>query len=129
MDWYGPEAADVVHFCAESGLVDRLAPGLPLMSGEIAYAATHADALHLSDAILRRTPLGCSGHPGRDALVRAADVMGAVVGWSDSEKADQIAEVEGGTSVPLDGHQRPTRTSCTVLPPSTIDTCTAPGTS
>jgi len=94
MDWYGPEAADVVHACAESGLVDRLAPGLPLVSGEIGYAVTHANAIHLSDAVLRRTSLGCTGHPGGEALSRAADIMGALMGWSDAEKADQIAEVE-----------------------------------
>jgi glycerol-3-phosphate dehydrogenase len=93
-DWYGTESADVVHFCAESGLTGRLAAGAPVLTGEIAYAVVHADAVRLSDAVLRRTPLGSSGHPGRDALTRAAEVMGTACGWTPEARAAEVAAVE-----------------------------------
>jgi glycerol-3-phosphate dehydrogenase len=91
--WYGSEAPAVVVHCVERGLTDRL-PGSPLLSGEIAYAAEHADALRLDDAVLRRTPLGSAGPPAGDALERAAEVMGSCLGWSADERRQAMADVE-----------------------------------
>ena len=51
-------------------------------------------AVRLSDAVLRRTPLGSAGHPGRPALDRAADIMGSRLGWTAAMRAEEIAAVE-----------------------------------
>jgi glycerol-3-phosphate dehydrogenase len=92
--WYGTEASSVVEFCAERQLLERVAPGSPVLAGEIAYAVEHAGALHLADVVFRRTPLGSAGHPGSAALARAAAVMGDVRGWSDDEQQRERLAVE-----------------------------------
>ena len=73
--WYGTEASDVVTFAAQEGLL-ALIDSTPMLEGEIAYAAEHADAIRLDDAVRRRTPLGTAGHPGEAPLAQAAAVMG-----------------------------------------------------
>lgn len=92
--WYGTEASDIVRHAAETGSLDRLAPSTPVIAGEISYAATHADAQRLSDAVMRRTPLCAAGHPGTEALTRAAAVMAKVVRWSDDQRADEVTATE-----------------------------------
>ena len=92
---FGEGPIDVVYAQGPiGGLVDRLAPDIPLLSGEVAYAIEHADAVHLSDVVLRRTSLGSAGHPGPAALERAATIMAERLGWSDERRAQEIALVE-----------------------------------
>jgi glycerol-3-phosphate dehydrogenase len=92
--WYGTEAPDVVSFAAGHQLLDRVLPGSPVLSGEMAYAVDRSHAIHLTDAILRRTALGSTGHPGPQAVARAAVVMGARLGWSPRERTAEILAVE-----------------------------------
>jgi glycerol-3-phosphate dehydrogenase len=93
LDWYGTEAADVAAFSAAHGLLDPLDAGTPVIAGEIAYAATHAQARRLSDAVLRRTRLGSTGHPGDAALARAAAAMGRILDWTQERQAEEISAV------------------------------------
>jgi glycerol-3-phosphate dehydrogenase len=99
-DWYGSEAPDVLACAAARDLAHRLTDEHPILAGEIAYAATHADARHLDDAVLRRTPLGATGDPGSRALEAAADIMGAIRGWSDADRALEIARVRARYALP-----------------------------
>jgi glycerol-3-phosphate dehydrogenase len=92
--WYGTEASDVLRHAAAGRLLDRVHAGSPVLRGEIDYAVTHAQAAHLADAVLRRTPLGAAGHPGPEALRHAADVMAAKLGWTADRIADEIAQVD-----------------------------------
>lgn len=92
--WYGTEATEVVRHAAVAKLLDRIDDKHPMLCGEIDYAAFNAQAVHLADAVMRRTPLGSAGHPGRAALERAAAVMAARLGWSSERVADEIAAVE-----------------------------------
>jgi glycerol-3-phosphate dehydrogenase len=92
--WYGTEAPEVVHHARTGGLLDRLAPDSPVLAGEISYAMDHAAARRLADAVLRRTPLGSAGHPGRTALDRAADLMASRLGWDAARRDQEIALVE-----------------------------------
>lgn len=92
--WYGTEAPGVIRFAAEHQLLDRVAPTSPVLAGEIAYAVEHAHAVHLTDPILRRTALGSAGHPGPEAVARAATVMGTRLGWSPRERTAEILAVE-----------------------------------
>jgi glycerol-3-phosphate dehydrogenase len=61
---------------------------------EILYAARHEMALHLADAVLRRTNAGAGGHPGTAALNSAADVMAAEHAWTPERRAAEIRELE-----------------------------------
>jgi glycerol-3-phosphate dehydrogenase len=74
-------------------MLERLQPAHPILAGEIAYAAEHAEALHLDDAVLRRTPLGSAGDPGPEALTRAAAIMGRVLGWTPARQDTEVARV------------------------------------
>jgi glycerol-3-phosphate dehydrogenase len=92
--WYGTEASDVVRHAADTGRLDRIASTTPVISGEISYAAAHADAVRLADVVMRRTPLGAAGHPGHDALDRAAAIMANAGRWSDEDRAQEVRTVE-----------------------------------
>jgi len=57
---------------------------------QFAQAARSEMAVHLADAVLRRTELGLSRHLDRAVLSRAARVMAAVHGWSEAEIEAEI---------------------------------------
>ena len=65
-----------------------------MLGAEIAFAAREEMAVHLTDALLRRTDAGSAGHPGCDAVANAAKVMGDLLGWSDDRRREEIAAVE-----------------------------------
>ena len=92
--WYGTEAPDVARYAASMNDVERVCESSPVLAAEMAYAADRASAVHLSDAVLRRTALGSAGHPGKAALERAAEAMGARLGWTADARAVEIAATE-----------------------------------
>ena len=92
--WYGTEASDVVRHAAARNRLDRIDPRSPVLAGEIAYAAEREDAIRLADAVLRRTALGAAGHPGGEALARAAAIMAETCGWPDARRAEELAATE-----------------------------------
>ena len=92
--WYGTEASDVIRFAADAGSLDRLTGTHPALQAEIAYAVDHGQAQRLADAVLRRTVIGASVHPGQETLAQAAAIMGARLGWSDERRAAEIAAVD-----------------------------------
>jgi glycerol-3-phosphate dehydrogenase len=92
--WYGIEAADVVEHAAATGGLERLVAGSPALAGEVTYAAEHAAAAHLDDVVLRRTALAAAGHPGADAVRRAASLLAARAGWSVERTAAEIERVD-----------------------------------
>ena len=92
--WYGTEASDVVRHGAAARLLERLDGRRPILAAEIDYAALIGQAVHLADAVLRRTPLGSAGHPGRDVLERAAAIMASRLAWPPERVAEEIAAVE-----------------------------------
>ena len=92
--WYGTEASDVLQHAREANLLDRLAPQAPVLAGEISYAVERSAARRLSDAVLRRTPLGSAGHPGGGAFERAAAIMADRIGWDRARVDQELAAVE-----------------------------------
>jgi len=92
--WYGDEAASVVVHGAESGGLEQLTAGQPVLVCEITYAAEHASVMHLSDVVLRRTALSQAGHPEPGAIERAADVLAARLGWTEDRRRTEIAAAE-----------------------------------
>jgi glycerol-3-phosphate dehydrogenase len=92
--WYGTEATEIARFAAAIDQLERVSPHSPILAAEIAYAAKHAQAHHLNDAVLRRTALGSAGHPGRGALECAASVMSRTLGWTDEQRTAELAATE-----------------------------------
>ena len=109
--WYGTEASDVIRYCAARGLAQRLDAGTPIVAGEVAYAVDKTQARRLADAVLRRTPLGSAGHPGRAALDAAADVMAARLGWTPDLRQREIDDVLGRYPVAAAAEKAPAATA------------------
>lgn len=64
------------------------------VAAEITHAVQNEMALHLSDAILRRTNLGSGAHPGAAALSDVAAVMQPLLAWSDAKLREELAATE-----------------------------------
>jgi glycerol-3-phosphate dehydrogenase len=69
----------------------RLASDSPVIGAELVWAVRHEMALTLSDAVLRRTPLGALGYPGDAAVAQAASIVGRELGWSDERQRAEVA--------------------------------------
>jgi glycerol-3-phosphate dehydrogenase len=69
---------------------------------EILYAARAEMALKLADALVRRTEAGAAGHPGPDAVERAAAIMARAHGWDEWRTRNEIGEVEAFFQLPRD---------------------------
>ena len=78
----------------DPGTATALSRACGVTCAEVRHAVRHEMAVKLSDAVLRRTETGSAGHPGTDALRRAASVMAAELGWTDSRTQTEIHETE-----------------------------------
>ncbi|MEE4361172.1 MAG: glycerol-3-phosphate dehydrogenase/oxidase [Pseudomonadales bacterium] len=86
---YGTEAASVLELGAEP-----LVPGGQVMLGEVDWSVSMEAAHSLEDLIYRRTRAAWFSPQECAALLEpAARRMGALLGWSEAERARQIAAV------------------------------------
>lgn len=83
-------------------LARPLGRGCDVIGAEILYAARREMALKLGDAVIRRTEAGAAGHPGSDALERAAAIMARAHDWDEWRTRNEIAEVEAFYRLPRD---------------------------
>lgn len=104
---YGWEVGRVNHLLRRyGGLIDELldmidadpALGEPVegaeqyIKAEIVYATTHEGALHLEDVLTRRTRLSYEqSERGLAASAMIADLMARELGWTDEQRAAEIA--------------------------------------
>jgi glycerol-3-phosphate dehydrogenase len=51
-------------------------------------------AVTLSDVMIRRTPLGALGHPGSEAVGKAADIVGHELAWTPDRQRAEIEAVD-----------------------------------
>jgi glycerol-3-phosphate dehydrogenase len=84
----------VLSLALSIGLTGRLASDTPVIAGEVAYAVRSAQAVRLTDVVLRRTLLGSAGHPGRWAIDQSASVMQSLLGWSAEQRDREIEVLE-----------------------------------
>ena len=73
-----------------------------VIGAEILHAARAEMALKLGDAVIRRTEAGAAGHPGADALERAALIMSRAHGWDAARMKHEIDEVDNFYKLPFD---------------------------
>jgi len=67
-----------------------LVPDSAATEAQLVQAARNEMAVHLADAVLRRTDLGMSQHLDRELLTRAARAMGAVHVWTAAEIETEV---------------------------------------
>ena len=79
---------------ADASLAKSLSDDCPITRGEILHGVRHEMAVRLADVMLRRTEAGSAGHPGHDALTEAARIMGAEMGWTETQRAREVEHVE-----------------------------------
>lgn len=92
---YGSRFRDVMEITAgRPDLKKRVASSSPVIGAELVLAARKEMVVTLADAVLRRTPVGSPGHPGDDAIARAADIVGGELKWSDERKRAEIAALQ-----------------------------------
>ncbi len=84
----------------EPGLSRPLGKDCEILGAEILYAARQEMAMKLGDALIRRTEAGAAGHPGTDAIEKAADIMAAAHGWDEWRTRNEVGEVEAFFRLP-----------------------------
>ena len=100
---YGTGYDLVLQFARDvPDLAQPLGRNCEVIGAEILYAARREMALKLGDALIRRTEAGAAGHPGVDAVERAAGIMARAHGWDDWRTRNEIAEVEAFYRLPRD---------------------------
>jgi glycerol-3-phosphate dehydrogenase len=62
-----------------------------VLEAEIAYAVEEEMAVHLDDAVRRRTDLGAGEKPSQETLAYCAALMGRMLGWSEEQQVAEIA--------------------------------------
>jgi glycerol-3-phosphate dehydrogenase len=92
------EVLQLLH--EDASLAAPLGRRSAVIGAEILHAVRRESAVRLADAILRRTEAGSAGHPGPDALQRAASLMARELLWSDRQRLDEIAAVENFYRLP-----------------------------
>ena len=98
---YGTAQARVLRSLRDQpGESHALGETCTVTRGEVRHAVREEMAMRLSDVVLRRTEAGSAGHPGRDALQTAADVIAAELDWSGDRIEKEIADVEAAYEIP-----------------------------
>jgi glycerol-3-phosphate dehydrogenase len=93
---YGTGYAEVLtHAESDQHLTDPLVPDLPYLKAEVIHAVRHEMALTLEDVLNRRAHvLDQVRDNGLDVAPEVAALMGAELGWSEQEQAEQVAHYQ-----------------------------------
>ena len=97
---YGTRFEEVLRIVDESDLTMPLGARCAVTVGELLYASRHEMAVTLADALIRRTEAGSAGHPGADAVTRAAAVLAREHQWDAARVAQEVERVEAFYRLP-----------------------------
>jgi glycerol-3-phosphate dehydrogenase len=89
---YGTYAREVAGFMAD-GEDSMLRNHHAYSRREIEFLALQEKVIHLEDLILRRSLMAMLGEVSGALLLELADIVGLVLGWSDSQKQDEIVRI------------------------------------
>jgi glycerol-3-phosphate dehydrogenase len=100
---YGSEAHEVVALGAES-----LAPGAPVIAGEVDWAVTREAAATVEDVLYRRTRVALFEPEARSAVAEPiATRMRALLGWDEAKAAAELAAARARLAADLDFGNEP----------------------
>jgi glycerol-3-phosphate dehydrogenase len=102
---YGTTTREVLAYVHQDPALGRqVSEGSPVVAAEVVFGVEQEMARQLSDVVLRRTQLAAAGHPGREALLRCAELMSARLTWSVQRSEVEIdrtdSALRGTTAVP-----------------------------
>jgi glycerol-3-phosphate dehydrogenase len=88
---YGTAYRQVLSYTRrDPALASAIVEGSPVIAAEVLHGVEREMAQHLGDVVLRRTALAAGGHPGREALLRCADLMGSSMNWSPAQREAEL---------------------------------------
>lgn len=90
---YGTEYRSLAQLAKLPGQAESIGDSATVVA-ELTHAVEEEMAMHLDDVVLRRTNLGSGSHPGCAAVRQAASVMQPLLGWSESQRRDEVAATE-----------------------------------
>ena len=100
---YGTDYDKVLQIARDiPALATPLGRDCQVLGAEILHSVRGEMAFKLGDAVIRRTEAGAAGHPGTDALERAAAIMGRALGWDEWHTRNEIGELEAFFRIPRD---------------------------
>jgi glycerol-3-phosphate dehydrogenase len=100
---YGSEAAEVVRLGAES-----LAPGAPVIAGEVDWAVSREAAATVEDVLYRRTRAALFEADARNSIAEPiARRMATLLGWSDEKRDTELAAARARLAADLDFSDEP----------------------
>ena len=111
---YGSRIGEVLEPIRERPALGRPLDGAEdYLAAEIRYAASHEGALHLDDALTRRTRISIETfHRGVGCAREAAELLGEVLGWSEVDRQREVAHYEARVRAERDSQeQRDDRTA------------------
>jgi glycerol-3-phosphate dehydrogenase len=92
---YGSCLSQVLELVkADSKSGNQIRPGYPDIRAQIKYAIIEEEALTVNDFMLRRSLLGLGPTQGKDAVAAVANEMGNILGWSHTERQQQIRDYQ-----------------------------------
>jgi glycerol-3-phosphate dehydrogenase len=98
---YAEAAAGIIRLMHERPeLREPVSVGSTTLGAEVIHVIRNEMALRLSDTVVRRTGLGSSGHPGRDAIETCAEIAASEFGWDRARIDAEIAAVEAIYALP-----------------------------
>ena len=77
----------------EPKLEERLDDQSPDIGAQIINAVRNEMALHLDDALMRRSGIGTLGRPSPQLIGKAADLMAEELGWDGARREEEIARL------------------------------------
>ena len=81
---------------ARPELGQRIHPDAPYLAAEIVHAASHEDARHLDDVLVRRTRLALETRDGAHSVALAtARLIAPLLGWDEATVAAEVAAFVG----------------------------------
>ena len=109
LERYGTLTTDVLSLVASDPALGRPLPGAPeYLAAEIVYAARAEGALHLEDALTRRTRISIeTEHRGVESAREAAELMGSVLGWDRSTVEREVRHYLGQIEAERESQRQP----------------------
>jgi glycerol-3-phosphate dehydrogenase len=90
---YGCEYPRVLKYADENPDLAQRVANSTVLKAEIIHSVREEMAEKLVDVVFRRTDLGTACHPGEEALLTCARLMGSELGWDEVRIREEINEV------------------------------------
>ena len=84
-------AGQLCNSAREPELAEPVPGADDYLRAEIVYAASHEGALHMEDALTRRTRISIeTEHRGTESALQVAELMGGVLGWDAATRQREV---------------------------------------